>query len=78
MTARTMASAAADAAKRMLARIAEGLFTTTVAVRAPSIERKTVACLGRLDDRTLKDIGLHRSELGSVAWDNIERRRGRY
>jgi uncharacterized protein YjiS (DUF1127 family) len=37
----------------------------------------TVAELRSLDDRTLRDIGLDRSEIESIAWVGFDRIRGR-
>jgi len=54
--ARACADLAADALRGALAKW-----------RAARIARATRAALGQLDDRTLNDLGLHRSELGSVA-----------
>jgi uncharacterized protein YjiS (DUF1127 family) len=39
--------------------------------------RATVAELRSLDDRTLRDIGLDRSEIDSIAWVGFDRIRGR-
>jgi uncharacterized protein YjiS (DUF1127 family) len=39
--------------------------------------RATVAELRSLDDRTLHDIGIHRSEIDSIAWVGFDRIRGR-
>ena len=39
--------------------------------------RATVAELRSLDDRTLRDIGLDRSEIESIAWLGFDRTRGR-
>jgi uncharacterized protein YjiS (DUF1127 family) len=39
--------------------------------------RTTIAELRSLDDRTLHDIGIHRSEIGSIAWVGFDRIRGR-
>jgi uncharacterized protein YjiS (DUF1127 family) len=39
--------------------------------------RATVAELRSLDDRTLHDIGIYRSEIDSIAWVGFDRIRGR-
>lgn len=54
--ARAFADLAADALRGAVARW-----------RAGRMERATRAALAQLDDRTLRDLGMHRSELGSVA-----------
>ena len=48
-----------------------------VEVRKQLAIRATVAELRSLDDRTLSDIGLHRSEIDSIAWVGFDRIRGR-
>ena len=50
----------ADAAIRLTARL-------VAAWQRQRLHRATVATLGGLDDRTLHDLGLHRSEIGGVA-----------
>ena len=52
--------AVADAAIRLLARF-------VAAWRRQRLHRATVEALGALDDRTLHDLGVHRSEIGGVA-----------
>jgi uncharacterized protein YjiS (DUF1127 family) len=47
------------------------------AVRKQLAIRATVAELRSLDDRTLQDIGIHRSEIESIAWVGFDRIRGR-
>jgi uncharacterized protein YjiS (DUF1127 family) len=39
-----------------------------VAARSMQATHRTIAQLGCLEDRALKDIGLHRSEINSVAF----------
>lgn len=39
--------------------------------RARQVERTTIHALGSLDDRTLKDIGLDRSEIESVVYGGL-------
>jgi len=48
-----------------------------VEVRKQLAIRATVGELRSLDDRTLSDIGLHRSEIDSIAWAGFDRIRGR-
>jgi len=35
--------------------------------------RSQLISIGKLDDRTLRDIGLNRGELRAVAWDTVAR-----
>jgi uncharacterized protein YjiS (DUF1127 family) len=46
-------------------------------VRKRRAIRATVAELRSLDDRTLRDVGLDRSEIESIAWVGFDRIRGR-
>ena len=39
--------------------------------RARHNEKQTVRLLGALDDRTLKDIGMDRSEIGSIVYGGL-------
>lgn len=52
--------------------LAAGLFTAVrsllAAIGRYREERRTLAALHALDDRTLKDIGLSRGDLQSIAW----------
>ena len=64
----------ADGAARSIARMVAKAF---VEVRKQLAIRATVAELRSLDDRTLSDIGLHRSEIDSIAWVGFDRIRGR-
>ena len=50
----------ADAATRLIDRL-------LAAWRRQRMHRATVATLQSLDDRTLRDLGFHRSEIGGVA-----------
>ena len=58
-------------------RIAGMVAKAFVEVRKQLAIRATVAELRSLDDRTLSDIGLHRSEIDSIAWVGFDRIRGR-
>jgi len=46
-------------------------------VRKQLANRATVVELRSLDNRTLRDIGIHRSEIESIAWVGLDRIRGR-
>ena len=46
-------------------------------VRKQLATRVTAAELRSLDDRTLHDIGIHRSEIASIAWVGFDRIRRR-
>jgi uncharacterized protein YjiS (DUF1127 family) len=50
------------------ARIADRAHTQWQGYKARRRYRKTVRTLNGLDDRTLHDIGVHRSEIESYAW----------
>lgn len=52
-----------------LARLQEWLRDAMRRRRRLADARAAVAALAQLDARTLNDIGLHRSEIGSVAWE---------
>jgi uncharacterized protein YjiS (DUF1127 family) len=66
----------AAAATTFIADIAAKALARASQARA---ERRTTAMLRALDDRTLHDIGLHRSEIESFALDRRrERFRSRY
>ena len=55
-----------------------GMATKAFAdVRKQLAIRATVAELRSLDNRTLRDIGIHRSEINSIAWVGLDRIRGR-
>jgi uncharacterized protein YjiS (DUF1127 family) len=60
----SLARSAAGGPIRAVAARAAGAFTR---MRKHAAERRTLAQLGALDDRTLRDIGLHRTEIPSVA-----------
>ena len=68
--ARPMAGGAARSIAGMVAKV-------FVEVRKQLAIRATVAQLRSLDDRTLSDIGLHRSEIDAIAWVGFDRIRGR-
>jgi uncharacterized protein YjiS (DUF1127 family) len=59
---------------RSLAGMAAKVFAD---VRKQLAIRTTIAELRSLDDRTLHDIGIHRSEIDSIAWVGFDRIRGR-
>jgi uncharacterized protein YjiS (DUF1127 family) len=64
----------AGGAARSIAGMAAKAFA---GVRKQLAIRATVAELRSLDDRTLRDIGLDRSEIDSIAWVGFDRIRGR-
>jgi uncharacterized protein YjiS (DUF1127 family) len=70
----TFARPLAGGAARSIAGMVAKAF---VEVRKQLAIRATVAELRSLDDRTLSDIGLHRSEIDSIAWVGFDRIRGR-
>ena len=61
-------------AARSIADVATNAFAK---IRKQLAIRATVAELRSLDDRTLSDIGIHRSEINSIAWVGFDRIRGR-
>jgi uncharacterized protein YjiS (DUF1127 family) len=67
--ARPLAGGAARSIARMVAK-------AFVEVRK-QLAIRAIAELRSLDDRTLSDIGLHRSEIDSIAWVGFDRIRGR-
>ena len=78
MTEIVMASARRSAAET--AHIIAGIAAKAFAgIRTMMAHRRTVAQLRALDDRTLHDVGLHRSEIDSLALGRgSDRFRGRY
>ena len=64
----------AGRAARSIAGMAAQAFT---GVRRQLAARATVAALRSLDNRTLRDIGLDRSEIDLIAWVGFDRIRGR-
>jgi uncharacterized protein YjiS (DUF1127 family) len=62
--------------------VARGAAKAFAGLAKRMAERRTIAQLRALDDRTLRDIGLHRSEIASYASYALDRRserfRGRY
>jgi uncharacterized protein YjiS (DUF1127 family) len=64
----------AGGAGRSIARMATKAFAD---IRKQLAIRATVAELRSLDNRTLRDIGIHRSEIESIAWVGLDRIRGR-
>ena len=65
----------AQATGPRLAHFVKGLWRAYWAGRA---RRASVFYLSSLDERTLQDIGLHRSEIESVVYAKSKDRRGRY
>jgi uncharacterized protein YjiS (DUF1127 family) len=68
-------AAAAQQRAPLFARIAQSMRAMVEAYLEERAKRQTVAILSRLDDRTLKDIGIERSEICSVAYGYRDGRR---
>jgi uncharacterized protein YjiS (DUF1127 family) len=51
-----------------LARVTDGIATTSRDVVRRRLQRKAIAHLRQLDDHLLKDIGMHRSEITSMVY----------
>jgi uncharacterized protein YjiS (DUF1127 family) len=60
--------AAADRRPSLIVRVAQSIRAKFEAYAEERARCETVRVLRQLDDRTLKDIGLHRSEIGSLAY----------
>jgi uncharacterized protein YjiS (DUF1127 family) len=67
-------SFAAPRTPPLLRRIGDALQATARAYWRRRVERATVFILHSLDDRTLKDIGIDRSEIESVVYSACEER----
>jgi uncharacterized protein YjiS (DUF1127 family) len=62
-----------DAVAELISRAALSVVHMIAAVGRGIAYRQTVRALSRLDDRTLDDIGVLRSEITHIAWEKARR-----